>query len=63
MKNGEGLQSFAETDERAQFIIDNEELYPDDVLKYVNDEDEFNYIYNYPFLKTATKLCPLPKRN
>lgn len=51
------LAELAETDERAQFIIDNEELYPDDVLKYVNDEDEdeFNYIYNYPFFKDSYK--------
>lgn len=49
------LAELAETDERAQFIIDNEELYPDDVLSYVYDEDEFEYIYNYPFYKDSYK--------
>lgn len=49
------LAELAETDERAQFIIDNEELYPEDVLRYVNDEDEFDYIYNYPFFKDSYK--------
>lgn len=49
------LAELAETDERAQFIIDNEELYPEDVLRYVYDEDDFDYIYNYPFLKDSYK--------
>lgn len=49
------LAELAETDERAQFIIDNEELYPDNVLRYVHDEDEFDYIYNYPFYKDSYK--------
>ena len=49
------LAELAETDQRAQFIIDNEELYPDDVLSYVYDEDEFDYIYNYPFFKDSYK--------
>lgn len=46
------LAELAETDERARFIIENEELYPKEILDiYYNDRDEFEYVYNYAFHK------------
>lgn len=56
------LAELAETDERAQFIIDNEELYPENVLNYVYDEDEFEYIYNYPFFKDSYKTMSFTEK-
>ncbi len=46
------LAILAETDERAQYIIDNEELYPDELLReYYQKNERFDFVYNYPFLK------------
>lgn len=45
------LAVLAETDDRAQFIIDNEELYPQEILSYYYDYDNcFDFVYNYPFI-------------
>ncbi len=46
------LAELYETDERAQYIIDNEELYPDRILKYFyNDKNNLDFVYNYAFHK------------
>ncbi|MDE5577484.1 MAG: hypothetical protein K2J11_08870, partial [Oscillospiraceae bacterium] len=46
------LAELAETDERARFITENEELYPKEILDiYYNRSDQFEYVYNYPFHK------------
>lgn len=46
------LAVLARTDERAKYIIDNIEEYPDSILKvYYNDEDSIDFVYNYPFHK------------
>ncbi len=53
-KYGE-LAVFAETDERAEYIIKNSDEYPESVLKvyYEDTEDmaDFEWVYNYPFHK------------
>ena len=42
----------AETDDRAEYIIKNSELYPEHILKlYYSDDKNFEFVYNYPFLK------------
>ena len=43
----------AETDTRAQYIIENEQLYPELIINILrNDpEGEIGYVYNYPFHK------------
>ena len=46
------LAALAETDERARFIIENEELYPQDILNlYYRKNDYFDFVYEYPFHK------------
>lgn len=47
----------AETDERARFAIDNEELYTDYWLKmlYSDNEEIFDFAYKYPFNKDNYK--------
>lgn len=46
------LAVLAETDERARFITENEELYPKELLAmYYSYEDNFDYVYNYAFHK------------
>lgn len=45
------LAVIAETDERAEFIIENKELYPEDILNFKNYEVYLDFIYNYPFHK------------
>lgn len=43
------LAVLAETDSRAQYIIDNIELYPDKILQYYySDSEDFDYVYGYP---------------
>lgn len=50
------LAVLAETDERAQYIIDNEELYPQEILDlYYRNNDDFEFVYNYPFHKDDYK--------
>lgn len=50
------LATLAETDERARYIIDNEELYPKEILDlYYRDNDDFEFVYNYPFHKDDHK--------
>ena len=43
----------AETDSRAKYIIENEQLYPDEIIKLLRSdpEEELNYVYNYVFHK------------
>lgn len=45
----------AETDERAQFAIDNSELYPEYWFKMLYNDDTFELAYNYPFKKDNYK--------
>ena len=46
------LAVLAETDERAKFIIENEELYPQDILNiYFSESDYLDFVYEYPFHK------------
>lgn len=46
------LAVLARTDERARYIIDNIEDYPDSILDvYYNEEDSLDFVYNYPFHK------------
>ncbi len=46
------LAELYETDERARYIIDNEELYPNRILAFFyNDINELDYVYNYAFHK------------
>lgn len=46
------LAEMAETDERAKFVIENESLYPEDIIRlcYLGEYD-FDFAYNYPFHK------------
>lgn len=44
----------AETDERARFVIENRELYPDqwfNMILYSNED--FEFAYNYPFMQDS----------
>lgn len=44
------LAVLAETDERAQYVIDNIESYPQRLLDmYYSDDMYFDFMYNYPF--------------
>lgn len=46
------LAEAAETDERAKYIIENEELYPDSILNvYYSNEENLDFVYNYVFHK------------
>jgi len=46
------LAELAETDERAKFITENEDLYPEEILKYFySHSDELDFVYNYAFHK------------
>ncbi len=46
------LAVLARTDDRAKYIIDNIEEYPDSILKvYYNNTDNIDFVYNYPFHK------------
>lgn len=47
----------AETDERAKFVIDNAELYPEYWFEmlYSESESKFDFAYNYPFYKDSYK--------
>lgn len=47
----------AETDTRAQYIIENEQLYSEKILGILrsNPEEELGYVYNYPFHKDDYK--------
>lgn len=48
------LAVLAETDGRAQYIIDHEELYPENVLSFFysnSNNDNLEFVYNYPFHK------------
>ncbi|MCM1329218.1 MAG: hypothetical protein NC253_07225 [Ruminococcus sp.] len=45
------LAVLAETDERAQFAIDNAELYPEYWFNLLYSDSTFELAYNYPFLK------------
>ncbi|MDE6133475.1 MAG: C39 family peptidase [Oscillospiraceae bacterium] len=47
------LAVLAETDERAQFAIENAELYPENWFKMLYSDDDFELAYNYPFLKDS----------
>lgn len=50
------LAELAETDERAKFITENEELYPAFMLDfYYMDNDDLDFVYNYPFHKDDYK--------
>lgn len=50
------LAVLAETDERAKYITDNEDMYPQNILElYYYDEDKFDFVYNYPFKKDNYK--------
>lgn len=50
------IAELAETDKRAQFIIDNEELYPENILAVLrSNSDKIDYVYNYPMLKDSYK--------
>lgn len=50
------LAIMAESDERARYIIDNIEQYPKSILDlYYNKEDNFDFVYNYPFHKDDYK--------
>ena len=43
----------AETDQRAKYIIENEQLYPDEFISMlrIDPEKELDFVYNYPFHK------------
>lgn len=44
------LAVLAKTDERAEYIIDNIEAYPQSILDvYYNNEDNLDFVYNYAF--------------
>lgn len=46
------LAVLAETDERAKYIIDNPEMYSEEILKYFYSlPDEFDFVYDYAFHK------------
>ena len=46
------LAELAETDERAKFIIENQELYPEEVIEYFyRNIGELDFVYNYAFHK------------
>ncbi|MDE6594570.1 MAG: C39 family peptidase [Oscillospiraceae bacterium] len=47
------LAVLAETDERAKFAIDNAELYPEYWFSMLYNENDFEYAYNYPFMKDS----------
>lgn len=50
------LAELAETDERAEYIIENEELYTDELIKlFYYDEESLDFVYNYPFHKDDYK--------
>lgn len=50
------LAELAESDERARFIIENEELYPEEILDtFYRQSDSLDYVYNYPFYKDSYK--------
>lgn len=49
------LAVLAETDERAKFAIDNAELYPEYWFEMLYNENNFEYAYNYPFMKDNYK--------
>ena len=43
----------AETDQRAQYIIDNKQIYPESIIDILrtDPEGEIEFVYNYPFHK------------
>lgn len=43
----------AETDERARFAIENNELYPEEWFKMLYSDEEFEFAYNYPFMQDS----------
>lgn len=46
------LAVLAETDERAKFIIENEELYPEEIIDmFYTNEKNLDFVYNYPLHK------------
>lgn len=45
------LAVLAETDERAKFVIENSELYPEFWFNMLYNENSFDLAYNYPFNK------------
>lgn len=48
------LAELAETDERAEYIIENSELYPENILNlYYNNNDNLEFVYNYPSFKDS----------
>lgn len=48
------LAELAETDSRAEFIIENEELYTDDIIDlFYENNDRLELVYNYAFYKDA----------
>lgn len=50
------LAVLAETDERAKFITENEELYSKEILDFFYyNEEELDYVYNYAFHKDDYK--------
>lgn len=51
------IAALAETDTRAQYIIENEELYPKELINILRryPEEELAYVYNYPFHKDDYK--------
>ncbi len=50
------LAEFAETDKRAKFITENEDLYSKDILQYFySNNDELDFVYNYAFHKDDYK--------
>jgi len=65
------LAELAETDARAEYIIENNEQYPKYILDlFYNNPDNLEFVYNYPFLKdnyettmsyTEAELSGLPE--
>lgn len=47
------LAELAETDERISFIIENEDLYPEELIDMLHSDSEHyvDFVYNYPFHK------------
>lgn len=50
------IAELSETDQRAKYIIENEQLYPEDLINELrSDPEELEFVYNYPFHKDDYK--------